>query len=113
MSYCRWSSDNWMCDVYAYESVEGYVTHVACNKRTGFITPLDYSTSERLTKTYTQQMKDLKNTQFELLNLPYDGETLTDDTLEDFKDTMTGLKNVGYNIPDFVFEIIDEELSQE
>ncbi|MES2973336.1 MAG: hypothetical protein V4757_06990 [Pseudomonadota bacterium] len=30
MSYCRFSSDNWMCDVYVYEDVSGgWTTHVA------------------------------------------------------------------------------------
>lgn len=30
MSYCRWSSMNWRCDVYVYEDVRGgWTTHVA------------------------------------------------------------------------------------
>lgn len=30
MSYCRWSSDNWMCDVYVYASYMGcWTIHVA------------------------------------------------------------------------------------
>ena len=32
MSYCRWSSMNWMCDVYVYEGC-GFVTHVAGRRR--------------------------------------------------------------------------------
>jgi hypothetical protein len=34
MSYCRWSSMNWGCDVYVYENVSGYwTTHVAGRRR--------------------------------------------------------------------------------
>lgn len=34
MSYCRFSSMNWMCDVYVYESCYGgWTTHVASNRR--------------------------------------------------------------------------------
>ncbi len=34
MSYCRWSSMNWMCDVYVYEDCGGgWTTHVAGNRR--------------------------------------------------------------------------------
>ena len=34
MSYCRWSSCNWMCDVYVYEDVcGGWTTHVAGRRR--------------------------------------------------------------------------------
>lgn len=30
MSYCRWSSDNWRCDVYVYQDTNGgWTTHVA------------------------------------------------------------------------------------
>jgi hypothetical protein len=29
MSYCRWSTDLYRCDVYVYESATGWVTHVA------------------------------------------------------------------------------------
>ena len=33
MSYRRWSSDDFQCDVYVYESVAGgFVTHVAANR---------------------------------------------------------------------------------
>jgi hypothetical protein len=34
MSYCRWSSNNWMCDVYVYADVSGgYTTHIARSRR--------------------------------------------------------------------------------
>jgi len=34
MSYCRWSSDNWMSDVYVYESCfDKFVIHVAGRRR--------------------------------------------------------------------------------
>ena len=34
MSYCRWSSMNWRCDVYVYEDVMGgWTTHVAGRRR--------------------------------------------------------------------------------
>lgn len=34
MSYCRWSSMNWRCDVYVYEDVAGgWTTHVAGNRK--------------------------------------------------------------------------------
>lgn len=34
MSYCRWSSMNWRCDVYVYEDCSGgWTTHVAGKRR--------------------------------------------------------------------------------
>ena len=32
MSYCRWSSDDFRCDLYIYESAAGFVIHVAANR---------------------------------------------------------------------------------
>lgn len=29
MSYCRWSSDDFGCDLYIYETAEGFTIHVA------------------------------------------------------------------------------------
>ena len=34
MSYCRWSSMNWRCDVYVYEDCSGgWTTHIAGRRR--------------------------------------------------------------------------------
>lgn len=32
MSYCRWSSDDFQCDVYCYEADEGFIIHVAVSR---------------------------------------------------------------------------------
>ena len=40
MSYCRWSSDNFQCDVYCYADVSGgYTTHVKDGKTYNDATP--------------------------------------------------------------------------
>lgn len=39
MSYCRWSSDDYQCDIYAYEAEDGFVVHVASSRKR-FIEPL-------------------------------------------------------------------------
>ena len=47
MSYCRWSSMNWMCDVYVYEDCAGgWTTHVAGRRR--MIPPIPDITGSRL-----------------------------------------------------------------
>ena len=35
MSYCRWSSLDYTCDIYAYESAYGYEVHIAHSRRMG------------------------------------------------------------------------------
>ena len=63
MSYCRYSSDNWMCDVYVYEAADGVCVHVAGSR---YVTPIpklpswnDVS-SEEYWKVYKEQMKTLE-----------------------------------------------------
>ncbi len=34
MSYCRWSDDDFQCDIYAFEDETCFVVHVATNRRT-------------------------------------------------------------------------------
>lgn len=40
MSYCRFSSDNWKSNVYAYESVEGFEVYVASHRIVDELPPL-------------------------------------------------------------------------
>ena len=52
MSYCRWSSDDFQCDVYVYESVAGgFVTHVAANRVVFRMNCLPWFLSSRSTLT--------------------------------------------------------------
>ena len=111
MSYCRWSSSDWKCDVYCYEDVNGgYTTHVAGSRITSHVTPCDYSTPEAMFATHTQQMKDLESATREKIGLSRDGETFNDGTLEEFRDRLKSLKDEGYTVPDYVFESIEEEM---
>jgi hypothetical protein len=114
MSYCRWSSDNWMCDIYCYYSTgDKYVTHVAGNRVVGNIPKIpkySESSKDEWNKAYKAQMDFMDSCEREYIGLPYDGMTFEDDTLIDFLNRLTHLRNTGYNIPDFVFEEIKDEL---
>lgn len=124
MSYCRWSSDDWRCDIYAYESVGDYwVIHVAGNRVVGDIprSPVrpepdanDETKQEWLNAycvAHKAQMAFLSNCQREDINLPFAGESFDCSTLQDFKEKMLMLRGIGYNFPDHVLETIDEEIT--
>lgn len=120
MSYCRWSSDNWKCDVYCYEDVRGgWTTHVAGMKRIGEIPiyefPKDDSPEEqeRFMREYKAHNEAVDKSTLEPIGLPHDGETFNDDTLEEFRGRLTMLKEAGYHVPKWVFETIDEEMLSE
>lgn len=119
MSYCRWSSDNWKCDLYCYEG-DKFITHIAGRRRVGHIPDDRLSdflqnkiTPEEYTKLHKEQMKAVKACGFEDITLPHAGETFEDEDLESFKERLLYLREVGYRFPDYVLEQIDEEMAEE
>lgn len=87
MSYCRWSSEGNKSDVYCYENVSRkWITHVAGNK--------------------------LINGEHYPIGLPHDGETFDDDSIEDMLKTLLMLRGLGYHVPQFAIESIEEEIKQ-
>jgi len=113
MSYCRWSSNNWDCDLYCYESNEGFVTHVAANRVVGEIPVVPHLLSQdpdAWSKAHAAQMQFLDTGEWNVIGLASDGQTFVDDTLESFLERVKNLKVAGYHVPDFVIESIEEEI---
>jgi hypothetical protein len=118
VSYCRWSSDDFKCDLYCYASSQGYTTHVANSRHIGDAPHLDWATltskdSAEFHKQYTEQMEWLSTAQREPIGLPYDGESFDDPDLESFLATVTMLRDAGYHVPPHVFDAIWEEMLDE
>ena len=49
---------------------------------------------------------------FEDIGLAHDGEIFSDPTLEDFRDRIVALRELGYNCPDYVLDSIDREIRE-
>lgn len=114
MSYCRWSSMDFACDLYCYESDEGYVTHVAANRVVGEVPHIDFNAApEVMGEQIAAQHLYLKTAEHAPIGLPHDGETYTDGDLEDFQARLLQLREVGYIFPDYVLETIGEEMAEE
>jgi len=104
MSYCRWSSDNWRCDLYCYEDVNGGITtHVACKS----------VSIDEWTKAHKKQMEFLHTAKSEKIGLSYDGETFNDPDYESFLKRLLHLREVGYNFPDWVIEEVEEDIKRQ
>src|SRR5690348_16950208 len=93
MSYCRWSSMNWTCDLYCYADITGgWTTHVAPRRRIEAV-PGDRQEDliagkislEECTELHRRQMIALERIPFESLRLPHAGETFHDSTLAELK----------------------------
>ncbi len=118
MSYCRWSSDNFDCDIYAYESCYGgFQVHIATNRYVGEIPKVNYNliqndkTHQQFIEQRKAQSKFLENNVSKPIGLPHDGETFLYESLEDFKQAMIGFRKLGYRFPNYVIESIQEEIN--
>jgi hypothetical protein len=119
MSYCRWSTDAFRCDVYAYEDVSGgWTIHVAGRKRQipdSVVCPFsmpDYASPEWF-KYYQEFQTALDSYPFVALTAPSAGETFNEPTLAEFRDRMTVLRAEGLRFPNYVFDVIDQEIAEE
>lgn len=109
MSYCRWSSDNFKCDLYVYKHVNGgWTTHVINNRLK--VSEEEYA--RYIDKMLAEGNASLAEECFEPLNLPHAGETFSDPTLEALKERLLYLRGLGYRFPDYVLERIDREITE-
>ena len=121
MSYCRWSTDNFKCDIYAYESVyDCYTIHVAANKIVGELPKCDIQLLIGENKDVDKYMEQqeahsaaMENCTRMPIGLPFDGQSFDCTTLQEFYDKMIELREVGYKFPDYVLESIIEEMNSE
>ena len=116
MSFCRWSSDNFKCDVYAYEHVDGYFAlHVASSKHVGDVPLLPDITkvsNDEWSKAHKIREDWLDTHEVESIGLSCDGDDYELDTIEDLLDKMLELRKIGYHVPDYTIENIREEIHE-
>jgi len=117
MSYCRWSSDNFRCDLYVYDSVEGgYAIHVASNRTVDDPPEIpDFGTvpNDEFVLKHKAQMDWLMSAERRLIGLSRDGRSYYADDLEELLAIITSLRDEGYRVPQYVFDTIREEIDEE
>lgn len=127
MSYCRGSSDNQRSDVYCWGGLSSYNTHV-CYYRPKDLEGMPQR-PERLSpdtsneewdkfededdRVFDLQIKYIAEHGREPSGLPLDGKMYVDETREEFKATLLMLQDVGYHIPQNVFDRIEREMKNE
>ena len=115
MSFCRWSSDDFRCDVYAYKSDAGFIVHVAKSMVLGDIPRVPFILdveNDVFLKAYKAQHEFLETAERKNIGLPHDGETFQYDSLPEMLGGLRDLKNKGYRIPDWVFKEILREITE-
>lgn len=119
MSWCRWSCEcenGKQSDLYIYDDVYGGISVcIAKRRRIGienapkvpFISDVG---EEVYCEAYKARMDWYdENTEFENIELEYAGESLNFDDMSELKEFLYKLKDLGYNIPNRVFEIVEYE----
>ena len=116
MSYCRFSSERFQCDVYCYADTSGgYTTHVAGRRRTEPAPEMDLAKmagSQAECDRYNAAMAEWEKLPLLDIGLPHDGETFADPTLAALRERLVGLKALGYVVPESAFAAIDEEIAE-
>jgi len=108
MSYCRFSSDDWQCDVYVYEHVGGFIAIHVAGSRPDFSgvelpPPVDVAKDgvDELVARYVEVSKILDRVPIVPLDLPCDGETYEIEDRIEAAHKLKELKGMGYNVPDY------------
>lgn len=113
MSYCRFSSNDYACDVYVYEdAVGGYMTHVAaCRYRFDepLPPPVPFEHEDEWVARMVQVQKLAESAPRDPITLPYAGSTFTDATPAALLRRLEELAALGYRIPSYVFDELRAE----
>lgn len=120
MSYCRWSSDDWQCDVYVYEDCDGgWTTHVAVRRQLNVLRnpyPFQPGSFNRWLVMHRVQMDLMKEEPADWLDLaaigPEAGESYNDRTPGECADRLEALKVKGFNVPQYAIDTLREEQAE-
>lgn len=119
VSYCRWSTDDFRCDVYVYADIDGgWTTHVAGN-RVVFPEPMpdpvtlphpfDSEQWDAWWRRHQTVSAMVERATREPIGLPHDGETFNDPTPGECADRLNALAAAGYRVPAYVIADLREE----
>lgn len=119
MSYCRWSDDDFQCNLYCYPQVgDSFVTHVASMRRVfkkQLPPPISESVDDpdymnKIFARHQRVMELCKTAEMVPIGLPCDGQIFVDITLEEFRTRVDKLLVMGYRAPRGLLDDIDTEI---
>lgn len=113
MSYCRFSSEDFQCDVYAYEHVHGgFAVHVASIKRI-FKKPLPppaaFNDPVAWLDRHEKVLAMVDAADKVEIGLSHDGKNLVFAEPGEAADFLVALKAEGYCVPNYAIEALREE----
>jgi hypothetical protein len=116
MSYCRWSTDDYQCDLYVYKSSDGWETHVAANRyclAEPLPAPVPLGRTDAEIRAWVERgrlvSEIIERSTTQPIGLPHDGESYTDPTATACADRLERLRDAGYRVPRFAIDALREE----
>ena len=110
MSYCRLSDDDFECDIYAYDSINGGINiHVADSRYLGDIPKIDMTSIDTLVSTRLAQNEFIKGAGTRPIGLSRDGTSYYGLSRCDAVSMLVSLKKEGYCVPDNAIIAIQED----
>lgn len=115
MSYCRWSSDNFNCDLYCYETENGFETNIAACRWRTWVRIFHFLTDHRVKVEGIVIRWNRDNRWFwriphrithKAIRLPCAGKHFTDETEEAMFNRIRNLVKIGYRVPK---DLLEEE----
>lgn len=119
MSYCRWSSDDFQCDVYVYEHFMGmFVTHVAANRviykePLPDLVPFEVEFVQEYLERHNKVMAMVDAADRVPIGLPHDGQEFDDEDAATCADRLEYLKQLGYVVPQYAIDALREEAGED
>jgi hypothetical protein len=120
MAYCRFSTNDFQCDVYVYESNPGgWAIHIA-SRRVIYTEPLPdripFDATDVDAFVAKQFARDVavdairERSEWESIKLPYAGTTIYEPSAGDAALRLIALRDMGYRVPDYaITELIEEQ----
>ena len=118
MSYCRFSTDDFQCDLYIYECVtDQWMIHVA-GRKVVYKEPLPEpvkldAESESSWQAWFDRKKKVdeirKRSELVAIGLPYDGQTIAVDSPGECADAVEMLLSLGYRAPTHIVDELRKE----
>ena len=118
MSHCRFSDDNFRCDLYAYEDARGHTLHVAASRLMAELPPdplsrenmkLTQQDWSEISQVWRQALNDAPSSS---IDLPGAGEAHHFATLRELRDKIAELTALGFHAPHWLIPQMDEELRE-
>ncbi len=112
MAYCRWSTDDFQCDLYVYEHVHGgWAIHVASHRiipQEPFPPALTIEDPGFVDR-WEKVRKILDEGEHVKIGLPFDGKSFYPQEKGETVEILKMLREAGYRFPERVIADIEEE----